>query len=176
MPCADRDHVERFRRREQGALRSLLCQGLEDGPLTLARRGPLQVEHPVERGNFQGIEDVAGADQEQDAEPVREVVEEAAPRAHRSGERAFLVPEREVDEKDLRRRGGAFRVSLLHPQYRPIDRVDQQAVLLRPFGDATAGGIQDGPHVERAWKRRLVEIAGPREGSVTPFRCRGAAP
>ena len=98
---------------------------------------------------------------EQDAEPVRKMVEEAAPGAHRSGKRALLVPEREVDEKDLRRRGGSFSVSLLHPQDRSIDRVDQQTVLLGPFSDPAAGRVQDGSDVEPTLKRGLVEISVP---------------
>ena len=44
MPRADGDYVQSFRRREQGTLRSLLSQRLEDRPLALSGRGLLQVE------------------------------------------------------------------------------------------------------------------------------------
>ena len=176
VPGADCHDVERFCWREQGSLGALFGECLEDGALPLRGGRVLQLGHPAECPYRQRLENIAGADQEQNPVPVGQVIEEPAPRAHELSERSIRISEREIDEEHVRCGGVALDISFLHPHDRAVDRVEQETVGVGPLVGAVAGCVENRADVEPASQCGARQIAIPMQnerghlGAVAPLR------
>ena len=159
VPSADGHDVQGLSWREQGPLRALGVDRLENRSLPCGGGGLLQFSHRAERRYRQWVADVAGADEEQDSEPVGQVVEKSAPGAHRSGEGPILVSERQIDEKYVWCGGATVSIPSLHPQDRTVDRIEQEPVGPGPLVRGVAWSVEHGSEVERTSERGLREIA-----------------
>ena len=138
---------------------SAVRRGFENGSLPFLRCGRFQLRDSVECRNRQRIADVTRTDDEQNPEPLGQVIEQPPPRTHCTGKRSILVAERKIDNEDVGRRCFAVAVAFLHSRNGAIGScrsADDPGVFFRSL---RCRGIEHGSKIDRTLQRRFAKIA-----------------